>query len=241
MKHHLNFEWWGEISGELKWWSCVPDEISMYIANAPSSSNILFAGYVCTLSRFNNTLLPCDVHIWNLGRKRNAHTQKTFYANVPFSFIVLWYAEIFLNAVLMTWVHLSACLCTCVQKGNGWAKGSKTKNVLLIVDGPILLLRSLLRCVEHSIFCFCSGLNFIFSFPSIFCVRMGEKRKNKRNRRKPVKKEKASFICSTNGIEVNCTLTHTWGSERKSNKKKRRTNTERNLFLRTIIFSNISI
>lgn len=145
----------------------------------------------------------------------------------------------------MTWVHLSACLCTCVQKGNGWAKGSKTKNVLLIVDGPILLLRSQLRCVKHSIFCFCSGLNFIFSFPSIFCVRMGEKRKNKRNRRKPVKKEKASFICSTNRIEVNCTLTdshansHTHEAAKENQTKRKGGQIQRETFFCGPLFSVI--
>lgn len=54
----------------------------MYLTKYLCTFRTFFSLTIYTLSRFNNTLLPCDVHIQqhahtfgeNLGRKRNAHT-----------------------------------------------------------------------------------------------------------------------------------------------------------------------
>lgn len=85
MKHHLNVELCG---------NCLWIEVIIHF--------VLFQQYTANIIE----------KIW-VGNEMHTH-KRCFYANVLFSFIVLWYAEIFLNAILMT----SMCIFMCVQKEN---------------------------------------------------------------------------------------------------------------------------
>lgn len=121
----------------------------------------------------------------------HTHTHKRCFMQMFFYFVfllLLFYdmLKYFLNAILMTWMHLSICVYVCVRAEGTWKiEGSRVKiRHRCVLIASMLLFSFTIRCVKHPIHIFFLSFIFLSLFLNILCCVNRRSKENNGSRKK---------------------------------------------------------